>query len=72
MARRKTIQKIANKLCYIYGDTLKEGGTDVKMAEAAYTVMKRNYWLLGRDISVRQYEKWKLKRDPNTRNRHNG
>jgi hypothetical protein len=59
LGQRRYIQLIAETLVSVYGDTLKEQGTDVKMAEAVIRTLDEYLYFHPHDMNYNEYRKWK-------------
>jgi len=56
--RKEYIKLIADVLVKNYGDTLKESGTDVRMAQAVVSKLKDHLQFHPVDISINEFRKW--------------
>lgn len=62
LGKRKYVKLVAETLTEVYGDTLREGGTDVKMAEAVIRELKRFLYFHPLDMKADEYREWKKSR----------
>ena len=62
LGRRQYIKLIADALVDQYGNTLKEYGTDVDMAEAVVKKLKKYLYFHHKDIPAAEFKEWKRKR----------
>ena len=63
MGKREYIKVVAEVLCDKYGSTLKEYGTDIKMAEGVIDVLNDYLYFHSRDVPEKEFEDWKKERD---------
>lgn len=62
IGKRAYVQRVADVLVDTYGDTLKESGTDVKMAQAVIKSLTEFLFFHPFDISLQEFSKWRKKR----------
>lgn len=62
LGKREYVQIVADILVKEYGETLKEYGTDVQLAESVIKGLKKYLFFHPVDISGRDYRKWKQDR----------
>lgn len=62
MGKREYIKFVAQILARTYGNTLKETGTDVLMAEEVIKEMKEYLYFSSIDIPYNEFRKWKKDR----------
>lgn len=63
LGEKKYVMGIADVLAEVYGSSLKEYGTDVKMAEAVVEYLREYLYFHSLDISKKEFDDWKNKRD---------
>ena len=59
---RKYVQLVADILTNEYGDTLRDYGTDVKMAEAVVKGLDEFLYFHEHDLPYNEFRKWKKER----------
>lgn len=62
LGKREYIQLIADTLVESYGETLKEYGTDVSMAEAIIKKLTPYLYFHPCDMNYQEFRKWKKSR----------
>ncbi len=62
LGKRRYIQLIADTLVKSYGDTLKEYGTDVAMAEDVLKALTEYLFFHQSDMNYQEFRKWEKDR----------
>jgi len=62
LGEKEYTQLVAEKLTEVYGEFLREYGTDVEMAEAVVKMLKKYLTCRSGDISEEEYQQWKKMR----------
>ncbi len=62
IGKRDYIQLVAETLTDVYGETLKENGTDVQMAEAVVDALQDFLYFHPQDMDYQEFRKWKKER----------
>lgn len=62
LGKREYIKLIAEKLTEVYGDSLREYGTDVAMAEGVVDSLQEYLYFHPHDMDYNEYRKWKKDR----------
>lgn len=59
LGKREYTRRVAEALCREYGSTLREYGTDIKMAEKVIDILTPYLFFHPHDMSIREWNKWK-------------